>query len=294
MQSTTMTTVVLPIALAIIMLGLGMSLTVADFKRVAKVPKAAFIALACQILVLPAIALLLVLMFDLKPELAVGVMLLAASPGGTTANIFSHLAGGDVALNVSLTAINSVLAVVTLPIVVNLAITGFLDADTSIGLQADKMLQVFAIVLVPVVIGMVVNRRAPSLTARLRKPVKIASIVFLALATGLAIFQERDNVGGYLKSVGTLTLLLAVLSLTIGYWIPRLARVTRKQAIASSFEIGIHNSVLAITIALSPALLNSTEMAIPAAVYGVVMFFPASALAYWISRRREPAEVVAP
>src|ERR1041385_3063312 len=119
MNSSTATTVFLPVALGIVMLGLGLSLTVADFTRVVRYPKATIVALVCQILVLPAVCLGLVRLFDLDPVLAVGMMVLAASPGGTTANLFSHLARGDVALNITLTAINSVLAVVTLPIVVN-------------------------------------------------------------------------------------------------------------------------------------------------------------------------------
>lgn len=289
MASSVLTTVFLPIALAIIMFGLGLSLTIGDFTRVARFPKAALLALAVQVLILPAVALGLVLAFDLSPVLAVGMMLLAASPGGTTANIFSHLAGGDVALNITLTAINSVLAVVTLPIVVNLAIAGFLDGDASLGLQPAKMLQVFAIVLIPVAIGMAVNRRFPEFTARMRKPVKIASIVVLVAVILGALLAERANLAGYLRDVGIAAVLLCVISLALGYFIPRLAKVGEKQAIASSFEVGIHNSTLAITIALSPALLNNAQMAVPAAVYGVLMFFPAGLLAWWITRRTAAA-----
>jgi BASS family bile acid:Na+ symporter len=291
MNSSTATTVFLPIALGIIMLGLGLSLTVADFTRVLRYPKATIVALACQILVLPALCLGLVLLFDLEPTLAVGMLLLAAAPGGTTANLFSHLARGDVALNVTLTAINSVLAVVTLPIVVNLALDGFLGDDggaAAIGLQPAKMLQVFAIVLVPVAIGMVVRARAPEFTERMRGPVKIASVVVLVAVIAIAVYQERANVLGYLGDVGLVALLLCVLSLAIGYAAPRLARVERRQSIAAAFEIGLHNSTLAITIALSPALLDSTEMAVPAAVYGILMFVPAGLLAYRFSRLRQP------
>ncbi|GGS41482.1 bile acid:sodium symporter family protein [Actinokineospora fastidiosa] len=287
--SSTLTTVFLPIALAIVMFGLGLHLTVADFTRVAKVPKAALLALGTQILVLPAVCLGLVLAFDLDPVLAVGMMLLAASPGGTTANIFSHLAGGDVALNITLTAINSVLAVVTLPVVVNLSIAGFLDADTAIGLQPAKMLQVFAIVLVPVAIGMVVRRRWPEFAERMTRPVKIASVVVLAAVIVGAMVAERENLLDYLRSVGLVSLLLVVCSLGLGYAVPRLARVEPRQAIASSFEVGIHNSTLAITIALSPALLDNATMAVPAAVYGVVMFIPAAIVAYWVGGRRRAA-----
>jgi BASS family bile acid:Na+ symporter len=289
MNSSTATTVFLPIALAVIMLGLGLSLTVADFARVVRYPRATVIALGCQILVLPAICLGLVLLFDLDPPLAVGMMLLAAAPGGTTANLFSHLAHGDVALNITLTAINSVLAVVTLPIVVNLSLQGFMEGEDAIGLQPDKLLQVFAIVLIPVAIGMFVRLRAPGLADRLNKPVRIASIVVLVSVIAVAVFQERGNVGSYLESVGVLALLFCVLSLTIGYFVPRAFRVPRGQAIASSFEIGIHNSTLAITIALSPALLDNAQMAIPAAVYGIAMFLPAGVLAHLMNRRRAAA-----
>ncbi|MCE7001344.1 bile acid:sodium symporter family protein [Kibdelosporangium philippinense] len=289
-SSSVVTTVFLPIALGVIMLGLGMSLTVQDFKRVAEVPKATIVALVCQVLLLPAICLGLVLLFDLSPTLAVGMMLLAASPGGTTANLFSHLAGGDVALNITLTAINAVIAVVTLPIVVNLSLSGFMDGG-ELGLQFDKMLQVFAIVLVPVAIGMLVRRRFTAFADRMLRPLKIAAVVFMVATIAVAVFQERANIGGYLQDVGAISLVFCVISLSVGYAIPRLLKVNRRQSIASSMEIGIHNSTLAITIALSPALLNNTQMAIPAAVYGVVMFIPAGVFAYWVSRRPAQAEV---
>lgn len=287
MNSSTATTVFLPIALGVIMLGLGLSLTVADFARVLKYPRAAAIALGCQILVLPALCLGLVLLFDLAPALAVGMMLLAASPGGTTANIFSHLAGGDVALNITLTAINSVLAVITLPIVVNLALDGFMSGEDAIGLQPDKLLQVFAIVLIPVAIGMLIRNRAPATTARLHRPVKIASLVFLVAVIAVAVYQERDNFFDYMQAIGLVALLLCVASLAVGYYVPRAFRVPRGQAVASSFEIGVHNSTLAITIALSPALLDNAEMAIPPAAYGLLSFLPAGLLAYAMNRRKD-------
>src|SRR5919112_6384655 len=146
-----LTTVLLPLALALVMFGLGLSLTVADFARVGRQPKAVLIALALQLLVLPAVCFGLVLAFDLPPLLAVGLMLLAASPGGTTANLFSHLFRGDVALNITLTAVNSLVAAITLPLVVNFALDHFEPtADGSLGLQFGKTVQVFAVVLVPV------------------------------------------------------------------------------------------------------------------------------------------------
>ncbi|MEV6692280.1 bile acid:sodium symporter family protein [Micromonospora sp. NPDC051196] len=279
-----LTLIGLPIALGVIMLGLGLGLTVADFRRVAQHPKAAVIALACQVLLLPVLCLGLVIAFDLPPELAVGMMLLAASPGGTTANLYSHLFGGHVALNITLTAINSVLAVFTLPIVVNLSAAYFLGDARSIGLQFDKVLQVFAIVLVPVAIGMLVRAWLPRIAERLNRPVRILSVVVLVAVIAGAVIGERDNLADYFVSVGLAVLAFNLLSLAIGYGVPRLAGIDHGAAKAAGFEIGIHNSTLAITIALSPALLNSSQMAIPAAVYGVVMFFTAAAFGYLVNR----------
>ncbi|MGC4815036.1 bile acid:sodium symporter family protein [Micromonospora sp. DT228] len=279
-----LTLIGLPIALGIIMLGLGLGLTSTDFRRVAQHPRAAVIALVCQVLVLPALCFGLVLAFDLAPELAVGMMLLAASPGGTTANLFSHLFGGHVALNITLTAVNSVLAVVTLPILVNLSAAYFLPDGRSIGLQFDKVLQVFAIVLVPVAIGMLIRARVPSAAERLNRPIRILSVVVLVAVIVGAVLGERENIADYFVSVGLAVLAFNLLSLAIGYGVPRLAGVDRSAATAAGFEIGIHNSTLAITIALSPALLDSTQMAIPGAVYGIVMFFTAAAFGYLVTR----------
>ncbi|WP_020666228.1 bile acid:sodium symporter family protein [Amycolatopsis nigrescens] len=298
MTSSAITTVLLPAALAVIMFGLGLSLSRSDFTRVLSYPRAVVVALACQVLLLPAICFGLVVALDLAPELAVGMMLLAAAPGGTTANLFSHLAHGDVALNVSLTAINSLLAVFTLPLVVNWSIARFLGDGTGISLQFGKMLQVFAIVLVPVALGMLVHAKAAAFAARMRAPVRLLSVVFLVGTIGVAIFQERANIGGYLREVGIAALVFSVLSLTIGYFAPRLFRVNRRQSVASAMEIGIHNSTLATTIALSPALLNSGEIAVPGAVYGVLMFFTAGAFGLFVARKARTegldATVVAP
>jgi BASS family bile acid:Na+ symporter len=288
-MDSSLTAVGLPVALGIIMLGLGLGLTVADFRRVVSFPKPVLIALGCQVLLLPVLCFGLVVALDLPPALAVGMMLLAASPGGTTANLYSHLFGGQVALNVTLTAVNSVLAVVTLPIVVNLSAGYFLGAGGAIGLQFDKVLQVFAIVLVPVAVGMALRARFPQLADRLGRPVKILSVVVLVAVIAGTVLKERENVADYFVAVGLAVLIFNVAGLAIGYGAPRLAGVDRSASIAAGMEIGIHNSTLAITIAVSPALMNSTEMAIPAAVYGIVMFFTAAAFGYLVTRRKEPA-----
>ncbi|MEM8160639.1 hypothetical protein Q4R47_20185, partial [Morganella morganii] len=182
---------------------LGLSLTPADFLRVVRYPKPVLVGLVCQIVLLPLACFLIVQGFALEAALAVGMMLLAASPGGTTANLYSHLAHGDVALNITLTAVNSVIAIHTMPLIVNLSLQYFMGDGQAIPLQFGKVVQVFVIVLGPVAIGM---------------------------------------------------------------------------------EIGIHNGTLAIALALSPSLLNNSTMAIPPAIYGVLMFFTAAAFGWWVSR----------
>jgi BASS family bile acid:Na+ symporter len=290
------TAIGLPIALGIIMLGLGLGLTPADFRRVLTYPKAAIIALTCQIVVLPGACFGLVALADVPPELAVGMMLLAASPGGTTANLYSHLFGGHVALNITLTAINSVLAVLTLPIVVNLSLAYFMADTGSIGLQFDKVLQVFAIVLVPVAIGMAIRARVPDLADRLHRPVRILSVIVLVVVITGAVLSELANIPGYLREIGLIVVAFNLISLAVGYGVPRLLGIGDREAIAAGMEIGIHNSTLAIAVAVSPALLGNTRMAIPAAVYGIIMFFTAAAFGWLVSRRaaRDPAPETSP
>ncbi|WP_134767030.1 bile acid:sodium symporter family protein [Nocardioides sp. 1609] len=288
MDDSALITVGLPIALAIVMFGLGLSLRVDDFRRVARSPRAVVVALVLQILVLPVIAFGLVTAFDLDPLLAVGVMLLAASPGGTTANLFSHLFHGDVALNVSLTAINSVLAAFTIPLVTNFAI-GHFDADGDLGLQLGKVVQVIAIVLVPVGIGMVVRSRDPGFADRADKPVRIFSIAVLVVVAVGALLGERENLGDYVQEVGAVTALFCLASLTLGYLGARVFRLEERQAVACAMEIGIHNTTVALTIALS--VLDSTEVAIPSAVYSVVMYVLATAFGFLITRGRRTADV---
>lgn len=276
-----LSTVGLPIALGIIMFGLGLSLTLDDFRRVGRQPRAVVVALACQLVLLPALCFGLVLLFDLPPLLAVGMMLLAASPGGTSANLYSHLFRGDVALNVSLTAINSIVAIVSLPLITNLAIAWF-DADNTVSLQFSKVLEVFAIVLLPVALGMAVRSARPAFAERMDKPVRIASAVILAVLVVGILLDQRENVGEYAAKVGAITVLFCLLSLAVGFLIPRWAGVTERQAIASSFEIGVHNATLAIYVAVE--ILEETEISIPGAVYGLVMFFIAAAWGVVLTR----------
>ncbi|MGI4819144.1 MAG: bile acid:sodium symporter family protein [Janthinobacterium lividum] len=275
----------LPIALGIIMFGLGLDLTPQDFVRVGKRPKAAVVALACQLFLLPMVCFGLCLAFGLPPLLAVGMMLLAASPGGTTANLYSHLFRGDVALNISLTAINSVMAVFTLPIIVNLSVAYFQPGDMTVGLQFKKTLEVFLIVLVPVILGMTVRQMKPAFARAMDKPVRLGSILILTVVILDAALSGREALMQHLGSLVAIVVLFCLLSLAIGFTVPRLLKIERSQAIASSFEVGLHNATLAIVIAQS--VLQSPDMSLPAAIYGVLMF-PIAAVFGWLITRRTP------
>jgi bile acid:Na+ symporter, BASS family len=283
MQGDVINTVLLPIALGVIMLGLGLGLRIDDFKRVIVYPRAVAIGLGSQMLILPVACLGIAHGFDLPPELAVGLMLLAASPGGATANLFSHLAKGDVALNITLTAVNSVLSVVTLPLLVGFSMEHFMGSDRAIPLQFSKVVQVVAVVLTPVALGMLVRSRKPAIADRLDKPVRIASALFLLLVILAAVFKERANITQYLELVGLAALAFNLASMAVGYFVPRAFRVERRQAIAIAMEIGIHNGALAIAVALN--VLGNSTMSIPPAVYSLIMFFTATAFGMLISRR---------
>ncbi|RKH18268.1 bile acid:sodium symporter family protein [Corallococcus praedator] len=286
MQTSVITEVFLPIALGVIMLGLGLSLSLADFRRVAQFPRAALVGLGCQTLLMPVVCYGIAVGFGLPPQLAVGLMLLAASPGGATANLFSHLAKGDVALNVSLTAVNSVLSLFTLPLIVNFSLLHFMGEERAIPLQFAKIVQVFGIVLVPISLGMWVRAKWPALADRLDRPVRIMSALFLVLVVAAAIIKERAQLVTYFQSVGLAALAFNLASMAVGFVVPMLLRIERKQAVAIAMEVGIHNGTLAIAIASSPRLLNDGVMAIPAAIYSVIMFFTAGVFGALVARRQ--------
>ncbi|GAB2711611.1 bile acid:sodium symporter family protein [Nocardia thraciensis] len=279
--------VFLPLALALVMFGLGLTLTVDDFARVLRYPKAAAVALVCQMLLLPAVCLGLIYLFGLDGAVAAGMLLLAASPGGPSANLFSHIAGGDVALNITLTAVNSVLAVFTLPLVVGLSYTLFLDGDAGIGLRPDKFAQVFAIVLIPVALGMGVHRRFPEWSRRAGGAVKVLSIVVLALVVVAAVARDFDTLTDNVGALAAVCLLLATIGILVGFYVSRLFGIAADQAVAAAMEIGIHNGALAIAVATS--VLHNSAMAVPPAVYGVLMNVPAAVAAALFARRARAA-----
>lgn len=281
----------LVIALALIMFGLGLSLTLGDFKRVLGYPKAVIIALLLQTVVLPAACYALAVAFGLPPLFAVGLMLLAASPGGVSANLFSHLFGGNVALNISLTAINTVLSIATLPLIANWAIAAFADTGQVVPLQFAKVAEVVAVVLVPVGIGMAVAARTPAFAARMEKPFKIFSAAVLAVFALIAIVKEWPALAGSFTTLGPAVITFNILSLAAGYYVSRAAGMDKPLATAISFEIGVHNSTLAIFVALS--VLGSLQLALPAAIYSVSMYVTAALFGWLVLRPRSAVRAAA-
>ena len=265
----------LPVSLGIIMFGIGLHLTFNDFLKVYKSPKAIFIGLVVQSIFLPFVCFLIAKYFALSPELAIGLMLLAASPGGVTANLYSHLFGGNVALNIALTAINSVLIIFTMPFIVNLSINYFLGFDKQIGLQFAKIVEVVAIVVLPVVFGIFVNSKYPHLAKKFEKIIKIASAIILAVLIIVVLIKENEVIASNLKQVGLSTLVFCLMSLTIGYIAGKIFGLREADSRALSFEIGVHNSALAIYLAIN--VLSNKVMSIPPVIYSIWMF-PLAAL----------------
>jgi BASS family bile acid:Na+ symporter len=203
MESSVLTTVVLPLALFIIMLGMGLGLTVADFKRIFVDPKAVILGLSAQLLLLPVVGFVLAMIFPLTPELAVGVMILAACPGGPTSNLVTYLVKGNVALSITLTAISSLITVLTIPLIVNLAMAHFMGSEVALQLPfLPTVLQIAVITLIPVSIGMAIHRYTPRTAAAIEKWVKWLSLFFLALIIFGLLLKERANVADFFVQVG--------------------------------------------------------------------------------------------
>lgn len=284
-------TVLLPLALAIIMFGLGLSLQISDFKRIFKNPKAVLTGSFTQLILLPALgfAIAALLLSD-NPELAIGLIILAMCPGGPTANLITHLANGDTALCISLTAISSIVKIFTIPLMVNYAIQQYMG--TSPGLHLDvvsSILKIVTITIIPASIGMLVKAKFPGFAASAQKPVKILSAIFLVLVIIAAIVQEKDNIVQSFKVAGLAALLLNISGMVLGYFIPQILNLPVAQRVTISIETSIQNGTLAIAIASSPLMLNNSAMAIPAVVYSIIMFITAGIFVSLVSKKNKTA-----
>ncbi|MDZ4203645.1 MAG: bile acid:sodium symporter family protein [Bacteroidales bacterium] len=281
METNYLTDIMLPLSLAIIMLGMGLSLVPFDFKRVLIYPKATAIGIVNQLIVLPIVGFLLLMIFPLRsPELVVGIMILAACPGGPTSNLISHISKGDTALSITLTAISSLIAVISIPLIVNFALGYFMQKGEYIPLPVFKtIIALMIITLVPVAIGMFIRARATAFAKRMDKPVKIISGILLFLIIFAAINSNKEIFVDSFKDVGPIALTLNVVMLAIGYFSASWLKLKRAQSITISIESGIQNGTLGITIA--SVLLHNNVMAISPAIYSLIMFMTAGVIIAW-------------
>lgn len=272
MQANILTEIFLPLALIIIMLGMGLSLTLYDFKRIAVYPKATFVGLTAQLVLLPAMAFLVLQLAELPPALAVGVMLISVCPGGPTSNLISNLARADLALSITLTALSSLITVFTIPVLLNLAMEYFMGKGTFVQLPVvDTMIQIIVITIIPVSIGMLIRWKFPHAADKAEKPVKIASAIFITIIILGVIFKEK-NLPTYFVQVGLLMFILNAGIMFLSYVFAKLFGLRHAQCATISIESGIQNGTLAIAIATSSLLLNDSQMSIPSAVYSIIMF----------------------
>lgn len=278
-----LSTIILAGALFVIMLGMGLSLQTADFKRIVLYPKAIVIGLTNQLLLLPLVGFLIAILIPMQPEIAVGIMILAACPGGPTSNLISFMAKGDLALSVSLTALSSVITIITIPFIVAFSSEYFMGAGQEVRLNILQTIgQIFAIVVIPIAIGMLIKQVKPNFALKMGKPVRVASGVFLAVLIIGLILKERANFGVYFQQAGIATFLLNVTTMVLGYFSAKLFRLATQQAISISIESGIQNGTLAITIAI--VMLQNTAFAIAPAVYSLLMFITGGVLVYFFNR----------
>ena len=264
------TDIILPIGLAFIMFSLGLGLTVADFARVVKAPRDFIIGASAQIFLLPTVAFCLVTLLEVPPELALGVMIIAAAPGGVTSNILTAFARGDVALSISLTAVISLLSVITIPIIVVFAHNRLIGGDPGSISIMGTALSVFLIVTVPVILGLLTRHFAKNFVTRFASMANAFSSALFVIILAGAIYQERSNIIDYFAQAGIITLTLNIIMMVLAFIIARLFASGQNQRITISIECGLQNGTLA--IAVSTLLFGGGLTTIPAATYSLIMF----------------------
>ncbi len=279
METNLLTQLFLPLALFIIMLGMGLTLKPNDFRNVILFPKAVGVGLALKLIFIPVLTFGMLFIFPLDPELAVGFVLLAACPGGATTNLITHLAKGDVALSITLTAIASIITVFTIPLMVDFGMLQFMGESQQIELPLLKTIgQILAITVVPVFVGMVIHGKYPKLSHRAERPVKILSAVFLVLIIAAVLIKERANLAEFFAKAGPLSLFLNLLGMFFSYYITKAITKNKAQALAVGVEVGIVNGTLGIAIAAG--IIQNSVMTIPSAIYSIIMFPSVMLLVY--------------
>lgn len=282
MASSFLTTVFLPLALFAVMLGMGLGLTWQDFTRVWVYPKSVAVGLAAQLVMLPLLGFAVASVLPLSPELAVGVMIVAACPGGPTSNLITYLAKGHVALSITLTAMSSLITVLTIPLVVNWSMGRFLGESTSLQLPfVATVIQIAVITVLPVGLGMLLHHYQPRLAAQIERGVKWLSLGLLGVIIAGLLVQQRANVMDFVAQVGWAVLVLNVAAMGFGYGLAQVSQLDAPSQTAVTVEVGLQNGTLAIAIASAPTLLNQPTLAVPAAIYSLLMFATGITFALW-------------
>ncbi|MFM2250566.1 MAG: hypothetical protein RLZZ358_1493 [Bacteroidota bacterium] len=280
MQSSVLTELFLPFSLAVIMFGMGLSLRIEDFKRILIYPKAVGIGLLNQLIFLPIIAFGIANLFELPAELAVGLMILAVCPGGATSNLITHLAKGDAALSITLTAFSSVITVFTIPFLVNYSIGYFIPGGEAQQLEVvGTVVSVLVITIIPVALGMLVFAKAPKLASKLDLPFRRISAIFFVIIVVAAVLKEKENLVRYFVEAGPAALTLNVATLALSFGTARLFKLPFRQGLTIAIESGIQNGTLGITIAAT--LLMNSVMTIPSAIYSLIMFGTAALVIFF-------------
>lgn len=271
MEASLFTAVILPIALAVVMLGMGLSLVLDDFLRVVKYPKAVAVGLFSQLILLPTIGLAIAKIIPMPNFIATGLIILALCPGGVSSNLITYFAKGDVALSVTLTALSSTITVFTVPIVANLALQHFMGKTAAIALPIHTtMLQIFVVTLLPIGLGMLIKQLFPEIARRLEKVSNKIAIAFLLMIISLLIITEWKKIPGFIAQVGVGVVLLNTFAMLTGFYLGKLFNLNIPQRICIAVEVGFQNGTLA--IAVTAGLLNNPDMAIPAAIYSLFMY----------------------
>ncbi len=277
------TDIILPLALAFIMFVLGLGLTGADFLRVIKKPRDFFVGAFSQIIILPIIAFFLVKIWPIAPELAIGVMIIAAAPGGVTSNLLTSFAKGDVALSISLTAIISLLCVITIPFIVLTSVGLLSDSNITQNISLASMSRdMFLIVTVPVILGMLLRRFVSGAALKFEPIAKKISIVLFVLVLLGAIAAERENVVSYFAQAGLITLVLNVVMMVVAYYLAQLLTSGKEQKKCITIECGLQNGTLAIFVATS--IFGGGMYVIPAATYSLIMFATSLIFVYLVKK----------
>lgn len=281
---TLVNSVIIPICLFLIMMGMGLTLVTNDFKRVLKYPKAVGIGLTNQLILLPIIGFALANIMPLRPEYAVGVMLLVLCPGGTTSNLFTYLAKGDVALSVTMTAIASVITVFTIPIVLSFSLIYFMGSGSAFELPVLKtVLTLVLLTIVPISIGMLIKRYAPKVADRSQIYVSRFGVLFLTFLVLFLGYVQRDIIVDAFIATGPVSIILNLSTMALGYYSSKWFGLNLAQRTSITLEVGLQNSTLSIFMALT--LLSNYDMSMMPAIYTLVMFLTAGILVRIFSAR---------